>query len=110
MMAASVVNLTFELDSFSFFVPHEYLYHIGIAQLFAYRRWGSRRERNSAHLVLGCHCVECCFSVFSWTLGYGLTNFKAETNPGLSLILILISPTLNYFVDVDLMDLYQSQF
>lgn len=38
MMAASVVNFTFELDSFSFFVPHEYLYHIGIAQLFAYRR------------------------------------------------------------------------
>lgn len=41
-------------------------------------------------------------------LVYGITNFKAETNLGLSLILILIliliSPALNYFVDVDLMD------
>lgn len=38
IISASVVNFTFELDYFSFFVPHEYLYHIGIAQLFAYRR------------------------------------------------------------------------
>lgn len=41
---------------------------------------------------------------FSVLLNSWLWYFKAETNLGLSLILILISPALNYFVDVDLMD------